>query len=317
MGTDHHEITLTEATVKVQAPRLLARLDQPIADQALVAMHAVAEFARRDVTAVVGGEGADELFGGYPRYRWLARADRLGRLVPARLAARGAQALDFLPVTGRARRLADIMLPQPTLDRHLDWVTQRRRRLRSALYGPLLRPELAGGRIVEELAGHLNGSSNSPIAGQFMRLDQLHWLPDDVLAVADRASMYVSLEMRTPYLHRELAEFVAAVPPETHTRHNGKALLRTLLADLLPGTGRRQKTAFRVPVADWLRGPLVETVSEQFRAGALYEEGWFDRREAQRLFREHETGRQDWSQVLWPLLALGLWLDRFRGSDEA
>jgi asparagine synthase (glutamine-hydrolysing) len=316
VGTEHHEITLTEADVKARTPRLLAQLDQPIADQALVAMHAVAEFARREVTVVVGGEGADELFGGYPRYRWLARADRLGRLVPASLAARAA-ALDSLPGRHRAQRLAEVISPQPALERHLDWVTERRRHLRTALYGPLLSSALGGNRIVEELAGYMNASADGRIAGQFMRLDQLHWLPGDVLAKADRASMYVSLEVRTPYLHRELAEFAAAVPPETHTRHNGKALLRTLLADLLPGTGRRHKTAFRVPVADWLKGPLAATVSEQLRAGALYEEGWFERQGARRMFSEHEAGQRDWSHALWPLLALGLWLDRFRGRNEA
>jgi asparagine synthase (glutamine-hydrolysing) len=316
LGTDHHEITLTEADVEARTPRLLASLDQPIADQALIAMHAVAEFARRDVTVVVGGEGADELFGGYPRYRWLARADRFGRLVPAPLAARGAEALRALPRGNRARRLADVIAPQPALERHIDWVTERRRHLRSALYGPRLHADLVGERIVEELAAHMNGAPDSRVAGEFMRLDQQHWLPGDVLAKADRASMLVSLEVRTPYLHREVAEFAAAVPPEAHTRRSGKALLRSLLADLLPAAGRRPKTAFRVPVADWLRGPLSASVATQLREGALYEEGWFVREESERMFREHAAGRQDWSHVLWPLLALGLWLDRFRGRER-
>jgi asparagine synthase (glutamine-hydrolysing) len=316
MGTDHHEVTLTEAEVEAETPRLLARLDQPIADQALVAMHAVAGLARRDVTVVVGGEGADELFGGYPRYQWLERADRLGRVVPAPLAAGGSKALSVLPVHHRARRLADVIQPQPALERHLDWVTLRRRHLRTALYGPLLRSELAGGRIIEDLAGCVNGSSDEPVAGRFMRLDQQHWLPGDVLPKADRASMLVSLEVRTPYLHRELAEFAAAIPPETHARRDGKGLLRALLEDLLPEAGRRRpKTAFRVPAASWLRGPLAPTVLEQLRAGSLYEEGWFERQAAQRMFHEHAAGRRDWSHALWPLLALGLWLDRFRGRN--
>jgi asparagine synthase (glutamine-hydrolysing) len=128
--------------------------------------------------------------------------------------------------------------------------------------------------------------------------------------------MLVSLEVRTPYLHRELAEFAAAVPPEAHTRRSGKALLRPLLADLLPAAGRRPKTAFRVPVADWLTGPLSASVATQLREGVLYEEGWFVREESERMFREHQAGRQDWSHVLWPLLALGLWLDRFRGRER-
>ncbi len=90
-----------------------------------------------------------------------------------------------------------------------------------------------------------------------MRLDQVHWLPDDVLAKADRASMLNSLELRTPYLHRELAEFAASVPAGVHTARDGKRLLRRLAQELGLSAASRAKTAFRVPAAEWLRGPLA------------------------------------------------------------
>lgn len=149
-----------------------------------------------------------------------------------------------------------------------------------------------------------------------MLLDQLHWLPGDVLAKADRASMLVSLEVRTPYLDYALAEFAATISPEAHTRGGGKALLRRLLADLLPETSlRRPKTAFRVPVAAWLRGPLAATMRDQVRNGSACEEGWIDRAAASTLLDRHLGGESDQSEVLWPLLAFGLWLDRLRGRD--
>src|SRR5207248_5936264 len=75
IGADHHELVLRSAEVAARAPSVLRRLDQPIADEAFVALNAVSAFARRNVTVAVGGEGADELFGGYPRYRWLRRAE--------------------------------------------------------------------------------------------------------------------------------------------------------------------------------------------------------------------------------------------------
>ncbi|MBA2262422.1 MAG: asparagine synthetase B, partial [Solirubrobacterales bacterium] len=128
--------------------------------------------------------------------------------------------------------------------------------------------------------------------------------------------MLVSLEIRTPYLHRDLAEFAASVAPSVHLDDGGKALLRAVLADVLPAAcGRRPKTAFRVPAAQWLRGPLASTLARQLAEGALYAEGWIDAGVARGLAAEHAAGRRDWSHVLWPLLTLGLWLDRRRGLD--
>jgi asparagine synthase (glutamine-hydrolysing) len=152
------------------------------------------------------------------------------------------------------------------------------------------------------------------VARELMRLDQLHWLPGDVLAKADRASMLVSLEVRTPYLHHELAELAASVPAEMQVARDGKRLLRLLLAEVMPqAAGRRPKTAFRVPVAEWLRGPLTPALRDQLDGGRMFEEGWFARDAAASAVEEHLAGAGDWGHVLWPLLSFGLWLDRLRG----
>jgi asparagine synthase (glutamine-hydrolysing) len=316
LGAEHHELVLTAGDVAARVPALLAEIDQPLADQALPALHAVAKLARSEVTVTIGGEGADELFGGYPRYRWLARAARLERHLPARLGASGARALNASPLAGRARRLAYLLDGRPLLERHLDWVTERRSDLRADLYGPRLAAEAGARRALDDLTARVDGRLDTSVPGALMRLDQVHWLPDDVLAKADRAGMLASLEIRTPYLHRDLAEFTASVGPDAHLEAGGKALLRAVLADVFPAaSGRRPKTAFRVPAAQWLRGPLAPTLARQLAEGALYAEGWIDAGAARGLAAEHAAGRRDWSQVLWPLLALGLWLDRRRGLD--
>jgi len=315
LGSDHHELVLSKSEVAGRVPAVLAALDQPLADQSLVAFHAIAEFARREVTVAVGGEGADEVFGGYPRYRWLARAEALGGVLPDRLATAGSHLLAAGVRNGRARRLADVVRPAASMERHLDWVTDGRRALRQRLYGPRLAPGRRQEDLVSELQ-QLNASADGSVEGRFMLLDQLHWLPGDVLVKADRASMLVSLEVRTPYLNHELAEFAATISPSLHARRRGKALLRELLSRVLPGSVlRRPKTAFRVPAADWLRGPLRRTMEEQLVCGCVFEEGWFDRRAASELLEEHCRGERDLSGALWPVLALGLWLDRMRGRD--
>jgi asparagine synthase (glutamine-hydrolysing) len=265
------------------------------------------------VTVEIGGEGADELFGGYPRYGWLGRAPAawpwngrvgaaLGRVAPA---AR--------PSGSRTRRALDLLVPRPVAERHLEWVTAGRRGARFELYGPRLGERLGREDVLAGLERDLDESRGGSVSGSLMRLDQLNWLPDDVLVKADRAGMMASLELRTPYLQRELAEFAASVAPGAHLAHGGKQLLRLLLARLLPEAQQRRKVAFLPPIAAWLRGPLAPLVEAQVASGALYAEGWMRRGPAERLLAEHRDGVADRSHLLWPLLAAGLWLDRFRG----
>jgi asparagine synthase (glutamine-hydrolysing) len=312
LGSDHHELTLTSAEAATRVPSLLGDLDQPLADQAIVPLHAVAEFAVREVTVAVGGEGADELFGGYPRYRWLRRAPET---VPGWLQGRlGLPQIPVAPPTsGRTRRALDLATPRPALERHLDWVSAGRRNVRESIYGPAMGAGAANRDLQLGLVAAINGSANGSVTGALMQLDQRHWLPDDVLFKADRAGMLVSLEVRTPYLQRDLAEFAASVPPELHVSGGGKRLLRHLLGRLEPGAPQRRKKAFLPPAAEWLRGPLSPILEDQIRHGSLFREGWFQPDAVARLARQHIEGRTDWTHVLWPLLAAGLWLDRHRG----
>jgi asparagine synthase (glutamine-hydrolysing) len=317
LGAEHHEVTLTLADVAEQAPGLLAGIDQPLADRALVPLRALSEFARPRVTVALGGEGADELFGGYPRYRWLERATRAQKRVPAAVAdALGGVARrdgQMPRVLERAARLA----PAPLLERNLDWVTAGRRHMRASLYGPAMEA-VPSELVLEDLAARAGDRDGASVARWAMHLDQVHYLPDDVLVKTDRASMLASLELRTVFLSRELSELASSVGAPVHLSGGGKALVHDMLPDDLRVRGRvrgYRKTAFRVPAAEWLRGPLATVLDAQLERGAIYGEGFFDRRAATALAREHALGVRDHSDVLWPLLSLGLWVDRFRGVD--
>ena len=317
LDAEHHEVTFTEAEVAACAPELLARLDQPLADQALVPLHALSEFARPLVTVALGGEGADELFGGYPRYRWLERAVRMELALPAAAVRPLSGLLRHSSRWSSAALLAERVSPTPLLERHLDWVTGGRRHRRPALYGPRL-ADLNDARVLDDLmgrAGELNGDS---IGRRLMRLDQVDYLPDDVLMKTDRAGMLASLEIRSVYLHRGLAELAASVDASVHLRGRGKALLHAMLPpgmDTPRSPGRYRKTAFRAPAAEWLRGPLAPVLRRQLQCGVIYQEGYFDRKTAGALIGEHASRARDHSDLLWPLLALGLWMDRFFELD--
>ena len=313
LGSEHRELLLTADALAARVPGMLAAMDQPVADPALVALNAVAEFARQDVTVAVGGEGADELFGGYPRYLWLLRGQMLdGRLPPAvrRAGARGLSSL----TAGRARRLADVLEPAHAPGPHLDWVTGGRRHAREALYGAALSDAIDHEAITCDVRAAIEASADGSLVAEFMRLDQRSWLQDDILPKADRASMLVSLELRTPYLHRELAEFAATVPPEVHLAGGGKRLLRLVLQRIAPDLPQRRKRAFAVPLAEWLRGPLRPLLDEHVSSCSLFGEGLFERAEVRRLVERHGSGASDESALLWPILTLGLWLDARRAS---
>jgi asparagine synthase (glutamine-hydrolysing) len=316
LGSDHHELVLRSSDVAARVDRVIPALDQPLADEALIAMHALAEFARRDVTVVIGGEGADELFCGYPRYAWLSRAERLHRLAPAPVLAAANAGAAALGDSRRGRRLRDLLTPQSTAVRSASWVSAGRADARDHLYGPRLHTLMA---TMQQIVGHAPGNGNSGGAiASAMRRDQGVWLPDDVLMKADRASMQVSLELRTPYLERDLAEFACSIPIAVHRRGGGKYLLRETLAQLMPGpVSNRRKVAFRTPTADWLRGPLKPLVQDHVLHGCLTGEGWFDAAALARLARRHWEGEGDHTSVLWPALTLGLWLDGLRSAAGA
>ena len=145
--------------------------------------------------------------------------------------------------------------------------------------------------------------------GALMDLDQRRYLPDDVLAKADRATMQLSLEMRSPFLSRDLAEFSAGIPAELHASDGGKAVLRAVAREM-PGIegASRAKTAFRVPLAEWLRGPLASLVNDVSAEGRLVRDGWLDGGELRRLTAAHQSGEADHASAIWTVLAAELCL---------
>lgn len=315
LSTDHQELILSEADVTASIPRLLGSLDQPLADQALAPLHAVSALARDTVTVAVGGEGADELFGGYPRYRWLARAERVEELLPERPARALASALTSVSGQARWRRLAEVLTPGAPLSRHLDWVTDGRRTERALVYGPRLRDFIEGEGALASLDARIIEANGDDPVTRFMRLDLEHWLPDDVLAKADRAGMLASLEIRTPFLQRELVEMAATLPASFHLRRGGKRVLHQILSEVAPEAAwSRPKTAFRVPAPDWLRGRLGDVLERQFDGARIYEDGWLSMAGVRAILDEHRLGRSNRSATLWPVLALATWYEGFASA---
>jgi asparagine synthase (glutamine-hydrolysing) len=309
LGLQHEAVVLRSDDVEQLALGVLAAIDQPLADQALLPTFELARHARRAVKVIVGGEGADEFFAGYPRYRWLERAARFR--MPAARRALGLAAHAWPGRPARRERLALLAADLPEDARNVRWVSAGRLDVRHRLYGERLRGVLDRTPVpARSAAGEPNGSPGH----RAMRRDQRTWLAGDVLSKADRAGMLNSLEIRTPYLNRELIEFACSVSFETHAHDGGKALLRRVLKRRMPGHDAPRKRGFAVPAAEWLRGPLRNYVEHCANDSRLVRDGWFDAGALEAIAREHLSGAADNAATLWPLVALAAWLEGPHGA---
>jgi asparagine synthase (glutamine-hydrolysing) len=327
LGTDHTELYLDEADALALVPRLADIWDEPFADSSQIPTHLVSAMARRHVTVALSGDGGDELFAGYNRYLWADRVQALGRRVPLGLGRLAAGAVHAIP-PGAWDRLAALAPGRLRVARAGDKLHKAAgvlaaadgaaayRRLVSQWDGPLPMPGVVEppSRIDDPAVGVV------PAGVARMQLcDALTYLPDDILAKVDRASMAVALEARVPLLDPEVVAFAWRLPLHQKIRDGrGKWILRRVLARHVPSAlFDRPKTGFGVPLDAWLRGPLRDWAADLLdpRAPAVVPlaDGAI-----QAAWAEHLSGRRNRAYALWPVLMLRAWERRWcRSLDSA
>jgi asparagine synthase (glutamine-hydrolysing) len=322
-GTQHEERVLSAEDCAGLLPGIAARLDEPMADPSVIPTYLLSGFVREKITVALGGDGADELFAGYEHYQGL-RAAGWYRRIP--LAVRNIldPAARFLPQSDSYinPRLAALTFLSGT--RVPPWLTVQN-------WLTAIGPELQQTLWQHPDAKLLNNTAlfastcdiyeQCPDPDPLVRLFLLYtrqFLPDDILFKVDRCSMMHSLEVRAPFLDRDLAGFVARLPVSCKLRFfTRKYLLKKACAKLLPPEIlRRNKRGFVIPVAGWLRGALKPLVLELLGPDYLKEQGLFNHTGVGRLVEEHLSGRQDHRKALWTLLTLQLWWRHNRPSVE-
>ncbi len=304
LGTEHTEMQVDERACLDVVRELPKVYDEPFADASQVPTLVLSKLTRQHVTVALSGDGGDELFGGYPRYR-RAAAEWAG-IWPAGLRplARGA-ASAIAPFDGKAGRAfarRGATVPEEIYADHVSLWHEGDRI--GASSDPLALFALRG---VPALA--------SP-ARRFMALDALTYLPDDLLAKVDRASMAHGLEVRCPLLDYRIVEFAWSLPDRASFSNGGaKHLLRRVLHRRVPlELVERPKMGFEPPVGDWLRGPLREWAEGLLNEANLARAGWVAPRAVGARWRRHLAGRNA-TYPLWTVLMLHSWLES--GGDKA
>ncbi|WP_219924241.1 asparagine synthase (glutamine-hydrolyzing) [Nocardioides campestrisoli] len=299
-GTDHHRVLIQPEDFRGSWEHLTWHRDAPVSEPADIAVAQLATAARQQVKVVLSGEGSDELFGGYPKYRY-AGATALADRLPARARTIGARALERALPAGRGKlRIAVRALTGEPRTRMEDWFAPFTDYEIDALLGTSHRPaaRTVGHRDPIDLMG---------------RLDFDTWLPDNLLERGDRMSMASSLELRPPFLDHRLVELAYRLPSAVKVRQGQtKWVLKEVARRHLPGrVVDRPKVGFRVPLDTWFRGELQELARDLLSGSGSFVESLMDPAVVTALLDDHARGRRDEEIRIWTLLSLEMWGRRF------
>ncbi len=310
-ATDHHEMVVS-ADVAGILPRLVWQYDEPFADKSAVPTFYVAQMASRHVRVVLNGDGGDEAFAGYDKYRF-GHWQRAWAHLPGGLRHTLARRM-LAPLQndsgGRTAwlltRLAHSLLPYAEAIYYPEFFDGYGR---AHLYQPWVRQALAGSTspmaaLVSAGLEHLD----DPV-DLMQWLDYQWYLPGDLLVKVDIASMACSLEARSPFLDHRVIEFCAALPSAVKTDGRArKIVLREAFRGLLPDAILdRPKQGFSLPLRTWLRGPLVALARELLVVEPRGVQEFFDLAAIRRMFEAHVSGRRNHAHRLWALMVFAQW----------
>jgi asparagine synthase (glutamine-hydrolysing) len=320
--TNHH-VDLVESDDFDLIDTLARLYDEPYADSSAIPTYRVCQLARRHVTVALSGDGGDESFGGYRRYRLHLMEERLRSTLPLALRrplfgllGRAYPKLDWAPRVLRAKTTFE-GLSRTAVEAYFHAMSTFRAPMRRQLFSRRLRAELGGYDALEVFQRHaVRAPTEDPLA-LIQYLDLKTYLIGDINTKVDRASMAHALEVREPLMDHPLVEWLAQLPASLKIRgQEGKYLLKKAMEPLLPHEIMyRPKMGFSVPLARWFRGPLRERMRDSVLGPRLADTGWFERDYLDHLVSAHLAGARDYSAPLWTLIMFDAFLRTLEGSQ--
>lgn len=295
----------------------LARLyDEPYADSSAIPTYRVCQLARKHVTVALSGDGGDETFGGYRRYRLHLLEEKMRASMPLGIRrvifgalGRWYPKADWAPRVFRAKTTFEAQA-RDSVEAYFHTMSLIREPLRSQLYSESFKAELGGYSAIEVFRRHASNSGTTDPLALIQYIDIKTYLVGDINTKVDRASMAHSLEVREPLMDHELVEWLATLPSAMKMKGaEGKYIFKKSMESRLPhDVLYRPKMGFAVPLARWLRGPLRGRVRESLLGSRMSESGWFNLSTIRRLVDEHESEKKDHSTPIWTLLMFDAFL---------
>ncbi len=321
-GAEFHPLILGERDLADGLRRVARGFDEPLGDASIIPTHLLSLFARQHVKVILSGEGADEMFAGYPTYIGNRVADGFMRIPPSLRSGLIKLARRIAPVS-MGNVGVDYLLEQfvanaqkTRIERHHSWFGS---------FGGDNLDRILSAPLVERLrdddpfAGRPDAASFPDALAELLYTDFTMYLQDDLLTKIDRASMLASLETRAPFLDHELVEFVAGLPSRMKLRGlTTKAILRKTVRNKIPrAVLTRRKRGFNIPFSRWLLSGLGTELRERFAPDRVAGRGLLNAAGVQNLLDEHMSRRHDHRKRLFTLLMLDLWCDRTYGEGSA
>ena len=290
--------------------------DEPYADSSAIPTYRVCQMARKHVTVALSGDGGDESFGGYRRYRLHMAEEKARQALPMGLRRPLFGALgrlypkaDWAPRMFRAKTTFQA-LAMDAAQAYQHSMSILRSDEREALYSDGFKAQLGGYSALQVFRDHAQRAGTDDPLALIQYLDYKTWLVGDINTKVDRASMAHSLEVREPLMDHQLVEWLATLPTSHKIQgHEGKYLLKKAFEPKLPhGVLYRPKMGFSVPLAQWLRGPLAQRTRDAVLGQRMLDSGYFKPKTLQTMVAQHQRGQRDFSAPLWTLLMFDAFL---------
>jgi len=305
----HHSLDIVDTDDFGLIDTLAALYDEPYADSSAIPTYRVCQLAKKRVTVVLSGDGGDETFAGYRRYRWHMHEENVRNLLPLSLRrplfgllGRIYPKADWAPKLFRAKTTFQA-LARNSVEAYFHSVSFVSDELRERMFSASFKRQLQGYQAIEVMRRHAKNAPEHPLSA-IQYIDYKTYLVGDINTKVDRASMAHSLEVREPLMDHPLIEWAASLPPELKLHGNeGKYVFKKAMEPYLPDEVLyRPKMGFSVPLANWLRGPLREKARTALLGAQMRDSGLFDMDFLAEMLAQHRSGLRDYSTPIWTLM---------------